>query len=164
MSHMADCPWIRSRNPPRSAKSRGLGRQICPRLRPHGIAYQSGATVILQGPCIYEVDSPCGGFLSLGKLTAQSREVRGQRSEVRGQKSESEISNPCFASPLSPLPCFPSALRPRPSSPTWAPRVRPWKSKKTGATRRSYVLPGEGSSCASRARPEKATPAPSRSR
>ncbi len=55
------------------------------------VTYQSGAKVILQGPCIYEVESAAGGFLSFGKLTA-----RVERSEVRGQGSEH--------SPLSPLP------------------------------------------------------------
>ena len=49
------------------------------------ITYQTGAKVILQGPCTYEVDSAAGGFLSLGKLTAQSGE---RRSGGRGQGSE----------------------------------------------------------------------------
>ena len=35
------------------------------------ISYATGAKVILQGPCPYEVDSAAGGFLSLGKLTAR---------------------------------------------------------------------------------------------
>ena len=35
------------------------------------ITYDTGAKVILQGPCTYEVDSAAGGFLSLGKLTAR---------------------------------------------------------------------------------------------
>ncbi len=34
------------------------------------ITYDTGARVILQGPCNYEVASPAGGFLSLGRLTA----------------------------------------------------------------------------------------------
>ena len=67
------------------------------------IAYKTGAKVILQGPCTYEVDSPTGGFLSLGKLTArvEKGEGRGEsvKSEIRNPKSE--IPNP---SPLSPLP------------------------------------------------------------
>ena len=53
------------------------------------ITYDTGAKVILQGPCTYEVESPRGGFLSLGKLTA-----RVERSEVRGQGSEKQIPNP----------------------------------------------------------------------
>ncbi len=35
------------------------------------VTYETGAKVILQGPCAYEVDSPSGGFLSLGRLTAR---------------------------------------------------------------------------------------------
>lgn len=44
------------------------------------IAYDTGAHVILQGPCSYSVDSAAGGFLQLGKLTAQV-EKRGGRDE-----------------------------------------------------------------------------------
>ncbi len=57
------------------------------------ITYHSGAKVILQGPVTYKVDSPTGGFLSVGKLTARlekrGSEVRGQGSEVANHKSES---------------------------------------------------------------------------
>jgi hypothetical protein len=35
------------------------------------ITYRSGAKVILQAPCRYQVDSANGGFLALGKLTAK---------------------------------------------------------------------------------------------
>ena len=35
------------------------------------ITYDTGAKVILQGPVTYEVESPAGGFLSVGKLTAR---------------------------------------------------------------------------------------------
>ena len=34
------------------------------------IAYDTGAKVILQGPCTYTVESRSGGFLAVGKLTA----------------------------------------------------------------------------------------------
>ena len=50
------------------------------------ITYQTGAKVILQGPCTYEVDSARGGFLSLGKLTARVEMKKG--SGVRGQGSD----------------------------------------------------------------------------
>ena len=62
------------------------------------ITYDTGAVVILQGPVTYEVESPVGGYLSVGRLTArlekksevggQRSEIRGQRSEIRGQRSE----------------------------------------------------------------------------
>ncbi len=40
------------------------------------ISYQSGAKVILEGPCTYEVESEVGGYLALGKLTATGGEER----------------------------------------------------------------------------------------
>ena len=68
------------------------------------ITYETGARVILEGPCTYEVDSARGGFLSLGKLTA-----RVERSEVRGQGSEeanpkSQILNQQISNPQSLIP------------------------------------------------------------
>ena len=42
------------------------------------ITYDSGAKVILQGPCTYEIESAAGGFLSLGKLTARVEKRSGQ--------------------------------------------------------------------------------------
>jgi hypothetical protein len=62
------------------------------------ITYDTGAKVILQGPVTYVVESPAGGYLSVGKLTAkleQRSEVGGQRSESASQKSE--IRNQIFA-------------------------------------------------------------------
>ncbi|MEN6450002.1 MAG: LamG-like jellyroll fold domain-containing protein [Thermoguttaceae bacterium] len=74
------------------------------------IAYDSGARVVLQGPCVYQVDSDRGGLLSFGKLTA-----RVEKSEIRNPKSErhsplsprrgsSPLSPARSSSPLSPLP------------------------------------------------------------
>jgi hypothetical protein len=58
------------------------------------IAYDTGATVILQGPCRYEIQSPAGGFLSLGKLTA-SVESRESSVESSGsQRDSSRLSTP----------------------------------------------------------------------
>ncbi|MEN6449404.1 MAG: LamG-like jellyroll fold domain-containing protein [Thermoguttaceae bacterium] len=66
------------------------------------ITYHSGARVVLEGPCVYEVDSDRGGFLSLGRLTArvgESGEARGEKArQVSSQKSASGVP-----SPLSPL-------------------------------------------------------------
>ena len=41
------------------------------------ITYDTGATVLLQGPATYEVESQNGGYLSVGKLTAKL-EKRGE--------------------------------------------------------------------------------------
>ncbi len=67
-------------------------------------AYSTGARVILQGPCTYEVESDHGGFLSLGKLTARV-ETKGDGGRGKGKETEnpkSEIRNPKSAFPLSP--------------------------------------------------------------
>ncbi|MCG2684291.1 MAG: hypothetical protein L6306_11850, partial [Planctomycetales bacterium] len=55
------------------------------------ITYDTGAKVILQGPCTYEVESSSGGYLSLGKLTAKVEAVegKGSRSKVQGSMSAS---------------------------------------------------------------------------
>ena len=47
------------------------------------ITYGTGAKIILQGPCRYEVESFRGGYLSLGKLTAKIGERGG--GERRGE-------------------------------------------------------------------------------
>ena len=54
------------------------------------ITYDSGAKVILQGPCTYEVESALGGFLSVGKLTARVEKGR----EERGEGREAAYPNP----------------------------------------------------------------------
>ncbi|MCG2684514.1 MAG: hypothetical protein L6306_12985, partial [Planctomycetales bacterium] len=51
------------------------------------ITYDTGAKVILQGPCTYEVESTAGGYLSLGKLTARVGAVGGKGSSSKVQGS-----------------------------------------------------------------------------
>jgi hypothetical protein len=49
------------------------------------ITYDTGTRVILQGPVTYVVESPAGGYLSVGKLTAKvdkGSEIRDKRSDV----------------------------------------------------------------------------------
>ncbi len=59
------------------------------------ITYDSGAKVILEGPCTYEVESTAGGYLALGKLTAKVEAVKGKgsRSKVQGSRSKAEPSS-----------------------------------------------------------------------
>jgi hypothetical protein len=68
------------------------------------ITYGTGARVILQGPVTYEIESPAGGFLSVGKLTARvgsstEYEVRSAE-KVAGSEAATiqkfEIRNPNF--------------------------------------------------------------------
>jgi hypothetical protein len=72
-----------------------LGDRLALRSGLLEITYDTGAKVILQGPVTYEVESPTGGYLLAGKLTAKlekKSEVRGQKSDSANQKSE--IRNP----------------------------------------------------------------------
>ena len=115
---MADCRWADPEAAP-VGRTSPLGRKYELGLRPDGNHLQTGAKVILQGPCTYEVDSAAGGFLSLGKLTAQSGERRGQRNQ--------QISNQKSPTPQSPNLQIRSSALPPPSSPTWAPSSA-WKS------------------------------------
>ena len=84
------------------------------------ITYDTGAKVILQGPCTYEVESASGGFLSLGKLTARvETKIRGQGSGVRVEGRANRQPSPLrkgdgtnhFARP-SPLILHPSSPHP----------------------------------------------------
>ncbi len=58
------------------------------------ITYDSGAKVILEGPCTYEVESHAGGYLSLGKLTArvESGEWRVESEENATNQKSSQLS------------------------------------------------------------------------
>jgi hypothetical protein len=53
------------------------------------ITYDTGARVILQGPVTYEVESPAGGFLSIGRLAA-----RVENTESQDQRPKTEDPNP----------------------------------------------------------------------
>ena len=82
------------------------------------ITYDSGAKVILQGPCSYEVDSTAGGYLALGKLTAKVERGEGgeERGENRRMKDEGGRPNAdSLATSHQPLATNPSPLSPLPS-------------------------------------------------
>ena len=86
---------------PRRSVSTGypLGRKYALASGFMEITYDTGAKVILQGPCTYEVESTTGGYLSLGKLTARVDAVA--KSQVPSPKTQ--VPNP-------------SSLIPHPSS------------------------------------------------
>ncbi len=60
------------------------------------ITYDSGAKVILEGPCTYEVDSTAGGYLALGKLTARVKAVKGKGSRFKVQGSRPSLHPSSF--------------------------------------------------------------------
>jgi hypothetical protein len=90
---MADCQWMEGpKSEIRNLKSPiHLGDRVALRSGLLEITYNTGPNVILQGPATYTVESPAGGFLSVGKLTA-----RVEKKVASGQwlvASKSEISN-----------------------------------------------------------------------
>jgi len=62
-----------------------LGRQYKLKSGLMEITYDSGAKVILEGPCDYTAESTAGGYLALGKLVARI----GERGEGRGKSDNS---------------------------------------------------------------------------
>ncbi len=72
------------------------------------ITYDSGAKVILEGPCTYEVESSASGYLALGKLTARVGEDRETRRQGDKEKKADAASPHLLVSrspglPVSPL-------------------------------------------------------------
>ena len=64
------------------------------------ITYDTGARVILQGPCTYEVESSRGGFLSLGRLTARVE----KKGAVGSRQSAVEFPSESLPTAHYPLP------------------------------------------------------------
>ena len=79
-----DCRWADPRTAPIGFDRVRLGRKYALASGYMEIAYDTGAKVILQGPCVYQVESTTGGYLSLGKLTAR---VEKKNEVVSGQWS-----------------------------------------------------------------------------
>ena len=108
---LADCRWT---DPATEAFERDpvpLGRKYALASGFMEITYDSGAKVILQGPCTYEVESARGGFLSVGKLTARvEKKGSGFRVQDSGSKGErtanlalsKRANNQPLRSPLAP--------------------------------------------------------------
>lgn len=85
-----DCRWV---DPNTAAVSGGavpLRRKYALLDGLVEITYDSGARVILQGPCTYEVESSTGGFLHRGKLVARvEKKVESRASSVEGTNQQS---------------------------------------------------------------------------
>jgi hypothetical protein len=61
------------------------------------ITYNTGAKVILQGPVTYDVESPAGGFLSVGKLAArventESQDLRPKTQDLNPKSPNLQVS------------------------------------------------------------------------
>jgi hypothetical protein len=104
ISGMVDCQWAEDASATSPGAGVALNRRYALRSGLMEITYDSGAKVILQGPCEYTVESARGGFLQIGKLTARVGEgaggrgqgsgVRGQGSGVRGQGAGNNLPSP----------------------------------------------------------------------
>jgi hypothetical protein len=109
VSGMVDCQFADDKTATVSGAAVALGRRYALKSGLMEITYQSGAKVILQGPCDYTVESARGGFLQVGKLTARvasgqwpvaseekaesgKRKAENQKSEIRNQKSRSPLA------------------------------------------------------------------------
>jgi hypothetical protein len=90
---MADCRWSKDSVPLLANDVVPAGRQVKLETGLMEITYESGAKVILQGPVTYEVESPAGGFLSLGKLTAKVESTKSQDPRPRTQDPNPKSPN-----------------------------------------------------------------------
>ncbi len=103
----AGCRWADGQPAPLAAVSLGRKYELASGLME--ISYESGAKVILQGPCIYEINSAAGGFLSLGKLTARvEKKTEGGRGKAEEESPSLQISK--SSNPNSPFPLPPSSF------------------------------------------------------
>jgi hypothetical protein len=103
---MVDCRWSDSSTGTVSYAYVPLGRRYALASGLMEITYDTGTTVILEGPCTYTVESKTSGFLGIGRLTAKVEE-RGERRGERktlaaGQQTVN--SNRKSAAPLATLP------------------------------------------------------------
>jgi hypothetical protein len=71
VSGMVDCQWADDATATSPGAGVALNRRYALKSGLMEITYDSGAKVILQGPCEYTVESPRGGFLQVGKLVAR---------------------------------------------------------------------------------------------
>jgi hypothetical protein len=98
-----DCQWADASTAAVDRAYVPLGRRYALASGLLEISYDSGAKIILQGPCTYQVKSGIGGYLSLGKLTARVEKrgaANGERdnspANQRSPISNHRSSNPVF--------------------------------------------------------------------
>ena len=142
-----DCQWADQKTGTFNYAYVPLGRKYALASGLMEITYDTGARVILQGPCTYTVESKTGGYLLLGRLTARVGAGGGGRGTGRREKHfrkstinnrQSPISRP--PAPNPPLPCLSSALPP-PSSATSA-LSSAWKSTNRAAAGARFFKAG----------------------
>ena len=91
---LADVQWADEQTATIYGANISLGRRYALASGLLEITYDTGAKVILQGPCTYEVESRDGGFLAIGKTTARLDNAKPQ---AANQKSSlSPLPSPLF--------------------------------------------------------------------
>jgi hypothetical protein len=87
---MVDCAWSDPNTMAIVGAYVPLGRKYALASGLLEITYDTGAKVILQAPVTYEVESPTGGYLAVGKLTARldsHSEISNLKSQIRNPQS-----------------------------------------------------------------------------
>ncbi len=98
---MIDCRWTNPRNQAIEGASLSVGEKIELAAGLLEVTYHSGAKVILEGPCSYSIDSRQGGYLAVGKVTANvSKTMEGVGGEAR--KETSSTPDRDSAAPVAP--------------------------------------------------------------
>jgi hypothetical protein len=95
---MVDCQWSDARTTPNGFDRIARGQEFRLAAGLVEIQYDTGAKVILQGPCVYEVDSRAGGYLSFGKVTARvEKKTNDERpTPEASQELDSAVSSPAL--------------------------------------------------------------------
>ncbi len=113
ITDMIDATWADPMTAPVTDRV-ALGRKYALASGLMEITYDTGAKVILHGPCTYQAESRDGGILSFGKLTARlekrnEKVASGQWLVASETNSKSQIPNPSSSPaprPQSPAPLF----------------------------------------------------------
>lgn len=71
VTDMTKCEWVDPKTGTLAGAYVPLGRTFALVSGLMEVTYDTGAKVILQGPCTYQVESRTGGFLTQGRLTAR---------------------------------------------------------------------------------------------
>ena len=89
---MKDCRWSDPRTATFPGSSVPMGRKYALASGLMEITYDSGAHVILEGPCTYAVESRAGGYLTRGKLTAKVEKSEGPAASAASAQSKAANS------------------------------------------------------------------------
>jgi hypothetical protein len=107
---MVDCRWSDPNSGTADYAYIPLGRKYALASGLMELSYDSGATVILEGPCSYTVESKTGGYLGLGRLTAKVEAGGGGRGTGQGPATASIVQQSTIINHQSPAPRPPSPV------------------------------------------------------